>query len=96
MGFLDSLKKAIQGPVRVGGDDAAEVSATLREENTAPHQQDADLETVKEVSEGPRAPGAIAGWGRVGGQSKFAEEETAEEETGIGPEEDDDRAVPNT
>jgi hypothetical protein len=92
MGFMDSLKKAIQGPVRVGGDDPGEVAATMREESTAPHEADADLETVKEISEGPRATGAIAGFGRVGGQGKLAEEE----ETGMGPEEDDDKAFPNT
>lgn len=96
MGFLDSLKKAIQGPVRVGGDDPGEVAATLHEEATAPHESDADLETVKELSEGPRAPGAIAGWGRVGGQGKLAEDEAAKDETGMGPEEDDDKAFPNT
>jgi hypothetical protein len=95
MGFMDSLKKAIQGPVRIegsAGDDPDEVAAALHEEATAPHEQDADLETVKEISEGPRAPGAIAGFGRVGGQSKLAEEA----ETGMGPEEDDDKAFPNT
>ena len=95
MGFMDSLKKAIQGPVRVqgsAGDDPDEVAAALQEEASAPHQEDADLETVKEISEGPRAPAAIGGLGRVGGQSKLAEEE----ETGMGPEEDDDKAFPNT
>jgi hypothetical protein len=93
MGFMDSLKKAIQGPVRVGGggDDPGEVAAALHEESHAPHEADADLETVKEISEGPRATGAIAGFGRVGGQGKLAEEET-----GMGPEEDDDKAFPNT
>lgn len=96
MGFMDSLKKAIQGPVRIqgsAGDDPDEVAAALHEDSHAPHEADADLETVKDISEGPRAPAAIGGLGgRLGGQSKLAEEE----ETGMGPEEDDDKAFPNT
>ena len=104
MGFLDSLKKAIQGPVRVGdgGDDPGEVAAALHEESHAPHEADADLETVKEISEGPRAPGAIAGFGRVGGQSgtppglEQDEDALPQSDAGMGPEEDRDPINPGT
>jgi hypothetical protein len=104
MGFLDSLKKAIQGPVRVGdgGDDPGEVAAALNEESHAPHEADADLETVKEISEGPRATGAIAGFGRVGGQSGTPlglepdEDALQQSDAGIGPEEDRDPINPGT
>jgi hypothetical protein len=104
MGFLDSLKKAIQGPVRVGdgGDDPGEVAAALHEESHAPHEADADLETVKDLSEGPRGPGAIAGFGRVGGQSGTPmglepdEDALQESDAGMGPEEDRDPLNPGT
>jgi hypothetical protein len=105
MGFLDSLKKAIQGPVHIegsAGDDPDEIAAAFHEESHAPHESDADLETVKEISEGPRAPGAIAGFGRVGGQSgtplglEGDEDPLQESDAGMGPEEDRDPINPGT
>lgn len=106
MGFMDSLKKAIQGPVRVGdgGDDPGEVAADLHEEYVPPHEADTELETVKEISEGPRGTGAIAGFGRVGGQAGTVHSNdpgstglpgAGETDAGMGPEEDSDNAFPD-
>ena len=45
MGFLDSLRKAIQGPAHVsgGGDDPGEVSAALHEDYGAPHPAESQI-----------------------------------------------------
>ncbi len=70
MGFLDSLRKAISGPARVGGDDPGEVSAALHEEYAA---RDPGHEESKraDLSEGPGATGAAPYSGA--GQARAAE-----------------------
>jgi hypothetical protein len=87
MGFLDSLKKAIQGPVKVGGsagDDPDEISAALREGSTPAHQTDSELAEVKEVQRGPVGPEAVTafGGGGAGEQHEVREEVDAEFEEG--------------
>jgi len=62
MGFLDSLKKAIQGPARVSGapGEQAEVAATFHEEYSARDPGADEEKEIQDLSQGPPAPAAVA------------------------------------
>ncbi len=72
MGFLDSLRKAISGPARVGGDDPGEVSAAMHEEYAAPAPGEEESKQIEQLSEEPRAPIAAAPFAGSG-ESRAAE-----------------------
>jgi hypothetical protein len=70
MGFLDSLKKAIQGPPRVqgmGSDEPGEVAAALHEEYAAPDPGPSESKQIEELNDGPGATAAapFAGAGQI-------------------------------
>ena len=97
MGFLDSLKKAIQGPPRVqgmGSDDPGEVAAALHEEYAAPESGPPEEKHIEGLNDGPGATAAapFAGAGQVRATEVEAEivrpEDVKPDETEIASEEE--------
>ena len=81
MGFLDSLRKAIQGPAHIsgGGDDPGEVSAALHEDYDAPHPAESQIKKDQLADDLAAAPVAETPFATAG------ESRAAEIETGIEP-----------